>query len=132
MGSGDRFHRISVVDGVTFLGAPGFETVLTFFAIRRATGTLSIVKVVKTFEGGTCVRREFQTKEGIAAKAIQREMDVLRIAGGGGLCAQRSSSSTGPRGKRRRCAAWHMRARQGNGCCGCRGCAQTVWSWNAR
>jgi hypothetical protein len=77
MQGGDRFHRILVADGVRFESAPGYETVLTFFVIRRAAGSFSIVNILKTFKGEVCQSRKVQTKEGVAADAIDREMDAV-------------------------------------------------------
>lgn len=77
MGAGDRFHCILVSEGVHFAGKPGWETVLAFIVIRRAAGSFAIVSVVKTFNGEACVSRKVQTKEGIAAEAIERAMDAV-------------------------------------------------------
>ncbi len=73
----DRFYRILVSDGVTFEAAPGYETVLTFFVIRRGSGTFSIVHVLKTFSGDKCESRQVQTKE-VAAADVDREVEAIR------------------------------------------------------
>ena len=77
--SGDRFHRIIVSDGVKYEVAPGFETVITFFIIRRAKGTYDIINVTKTFKEETCVSRAVQTKVGIPSTRISDEIDAVRI-----------------------------------------------------
>ena len=51
MEADDRFHSILVSVGVRYETAPDTETVLTFFTIRRSSGTFDIVNVMKTFKG---------------------------------------------------------------------------------
>jgi hypothetical protein len=92
----DRFHRILVSDGVHYQGKPGWETVLTFFVIRRSSGSYSIVSIVKTFEGDTCQSRKAQTKEGIAVGSIDRAMEAVT-----GAFAQAIEAASG------RKLAWH-------------------------
>ncbi len=77
MNETDRFHRILVSEGIRFESAPGYETVLTFFVIRRGSGTFSIVHVLKTFNGDKCESRQVQTKE-VAAADVDREVEAIR------------------------------------------------------
>ena len=73
----DRFHRILVSDGVKFESVPGYETVLTFFVIRRGAGSYSIVHILKTFNGDRCESRNVQTKD-VAACEVDREVEAIR------------------------------------------------------
>lgn len=75
----DRFHKILASDGVRFESSPGWEAVVTFFVIRRASGTFSIVNVTKTFKGDTCVSRKVRTRDNVTADAIDRE--TARLTG---------------------------------------------------
>ena len=84
MKTGDLFHQIFVSDGVKFEVAPSFETVITFFVIRRAAGTFEVVNITKTFNGDKCVSRNVQIKAGIPAKRIDREVaDVSAVFAAG-------------------------------------------------
>lgn len=77
LASDDRFHRILVSEGVKFEAAPGYETVLCFFVIRRSTGTYSLVNLVKTFHHDKCERRSVQTKDGVLAADVEQEVAKL-------------------------------------------------------
>ena len=85
MGADDRFHSILVSDGVRYGTDPDAETVLTFFAIRRAAGTHDIVNVMKTFRGDKCTLRNVQTKTDIPAHEIAREVNAVVSAFGGAI-----------------------------------------------
>ena len=77
MEANDRLHSILVSDGVRYETDPDAETVLTFFAIRRANGTHDIVNVMKTFKGSKCTLRNVQTKADIPASAIAKEVAMV-------------------------------------------------------
>ena len=79
MDAGDRFHRIIVSDGVRYEVDGDAETVVTFFVIRRASGTFDIVNVNKIFQGKECVSRTVQAKNGVPAGRIAEEIDRVRI-----------------------------------------------------
>ena len=74
MEDGDRFHSIIVSDSIFFGAVKGVEMVLTFFAIRRASGNYEIVNVNKTFKGGKCISRNIQTKKNIFPQNLQSEL----------------------------------------------------------
>ena len=79
MEAGDRFHRIIVSDGVRYEVDDEAETVITFFVIRRSSGSFDLVNVVKTFRGHRCASRNVQAKPGIPASRIADEIDAVRI-----------------------------------------------------
>lgn len=81
----DRFHSILVADGIRYETDPDHETVLTFFAIHRASGTYDIVNVMKTFKGSKCTLRNDQTKTDIPARAIAQEVKAVVSAFGGAI-----------------------------------------------
>ena len=85
MEADDRFHSILVSDGVRYETAPDTETVLTFFAIRRANGLFEIVNVMKTFKGSKCTLRNVQTKADIPASAIAQEVNAVVSVFGGAI-----------------------------------------------
>jgi len=78
MKSGDRFHSIIMSEPIRYEICPETETILTFFVIRRASGTYKIVNVVKTFKEGECISRNIQTKNGIVEKDIDMEIKAVR------------------------------------------------------
>jgi hypothetical protein len=78
MKDGDRFHSILVSHGVTYKDAPGTETVLTFFVIRRASGKYSIAFIIKTYEGSKCVSRKVQAKHDIHEERFQFELKAIK------------------------------------------------------
>jgi hypothetical protein len=88
MGAGDRFHSIIVTDGIRFATEPDVEIILTFFAIRRASGLIDVVNVNKTFRGSECIKRNIQKKSGIPAGNIQAELGAIRKGFGGDIEAQ--------------------------------------------
>jgi len=75
MGVDDRFHKIMVSAPVLFANAPDVETILTFFLIRRANKTFSIVSIVKTYEKGNekVISRNALTKDNIPEERIELE-----------------------------------------------------------
>jgi len=81
----DRIHSILVTDGVKHASAPDHETVLTFFAIRRANGLFDIVNIMKTFKGKEVTLRNVQSKEGITEDKIEAEVNALISVFGGAI-----------------------------------------------
>ena len=81
----DRFYSILVTNGVRYPGFPNLETVLTFFAIRRANGLFDIINVMKTFEGEKVTLRNVQTKSGIKASQIAGELTAIISTFGGAI-----------------------------------------------
>jgi hypothetical protein len=77
MEADDRFHSITVSDGVRYESAPDHETILTFFAIKRAGGTFEVVQVMKTFKGNEVVTRNVQTKGNIEPSKIDDEVSAI-------------------------------------------------------
>ncbi len=82
MEENDRFHAIIVTSGVRYASAPDAETVLTFFVIRRESGSYDIVNVMKTFKSGECVSRNVQTKAGISQERINGEVAAVTLVFG--------------------------------------------------
>jgi hypothetical protein len=78
LGDGDRFRCIVVSDGIRYDKEPDAETVITFFVIRRSTGLHDIFHVTKTFKGKECVSRRVQSKTGITAARIDKEIADIR------------------------------------------------------
>lgn len=76
----DRFHNIMVADPVRFDNCPNAATILTFFVIRRGTGLLDIIHILKTFNGGHVVSRQIQSKERILEADIEEETAILQSA----------------------------------------------------
>lgn len=78
MTDGDRFHSILVSHGVTYKDAPGTQTVLTFFVIRRANGKYSIAFIIKTYEEERCISRRPQAKNDIPEKRFEFELKAIK------------------------------------------------------
>ena len=78
MAPGDLFYKIIVSDHVLFELKPDTKTAMTFIAIRRATGSLSIIYVLMTFQKGTCNSRSVQEKNGIPANTIDKELNKIQ------------------------------------------------------
>lgn len=72
----DRFHSLLVSDSVRFEMSE-WETVITFFVIRRTNGKYSIVNVIKTFEGDRCVSRRVNAKE-VPGNDLVKEIAGIR------------------------------------------------------
>ena len=78
MEAGDRFHAIIASNGIRYGQAPDTETVLVFFAIRRASGLIDIFNVMKTFKDKTCISRNVQSKLGIPETRMTAELEAIR------------------------------------------------------
>jgi len=77
MAADDRFQKIMVSAPVLFATAPDVETILTFFRIRRANATYSIVSIVKTYQKGKVISRKDLTKDNIPESRIEMESNAL-------------------------------------------------------
>ena len=78
MGAGDRSHCIIVSDAIRFATEPDAEIILTFFVIRRVSGLMDVVTVMKTFKGSECISRTIQSKNSIPSGKIQAELGAIR------------------------------------------------------
>ena len=85
MEADDRFHAIIASNGIRYGQAPDTETVLVFFAIRRASGLIDIFNVMKTFKGAKCVSRNVQSKLGIPEARMTAELEAIREHFSGGI-----------------------------------------------
>lgn len=79
LGEGDRFHSALVSDVIHFNVHPPAEAVITIFVIRRASGLYEIVNESKTFSRKQCVSRNINANAGIIGKAIEIEIDKVRV-----------------------------------------------------
>ena len=86
----DRFHTIIASDPIQYSTHPSHETIITFFAISRASGKFDIIHILKTFDGDNCVSRKVQEKKGIKADRIFSEIATIKE-----LFATRISNATG-------------------------------------
>jgi len=78
MEKGDIFYKIIVSNPVLFELSPHTNTIITFIVICRATGTFSIVNVMKTAQRGIGISRSLQNKNGVSAKNIDKEIDRIQ------------------------------------------------------
>lgn len=78
MESNDRFHSIIASNPVKYDQAPDTETVLVFFAIRRASGLIDIFHVMKTFKDENCISRNIQSKLSIPEAKIATELEQIQ------------------------------------------------------
>ena len=73
----DRFHKIMVSAPVLFANAPDTETILTFFLIRRANNSFSIVSIIKTYQKEKVISRKDLNKDNIPESCIELESQAL-------------------------------------------------------
>lgn len=78
MESDDRFYAIISSSPIKDEQAPDTETILTFFAIRRASGNIDIYNILKTFKGKNCISRNVQAKLGIPESKIATELEAIK------------------------------------------------------
>lgn len=91
---GDRFHSILATDPIRYAQAPGTETFIFFFAIRRGSGGhIDMFNIMKRFEGNACCfTQSVPSKMNISESKIAAEIEFikthfteeLRAASGGG------------------------------------------------
>lgn len=78
MDENDRFYSIIVSDPpIHYDVEPDAETILTFFAVRRASGTIDVFNVMKTFKNKTCISRNIQSKLNIPPDKISSEIQAI-------------------------------------------------------
>lgn len=78
MESDDRFYAIIASSSIKYEQIPGTETVMVFFAIRRASGKIDIFHVMKTFKGKDCISRNIQSKLNISEAGIDAELEQIQ------------------------------------------------------
>jgi len=78
MEENDQFYAIIVSNPIRYEVEPDAETILTFFAVRRASGTIDIFNIMKTFKGKNCISRNIQSKLGISVDKINTELEAVK------------------------------------------------------
>ena len=78
MDENDQFYSIIVSDPpICYEQEPDAETILTFFAVRRASGTIDVFNVMKTFKDKTCISRNIQSKLNVPSDRIGSEIQAI-------------------------------------------------------
>jgi len=78
MESDDQFYAIIVSSPIRYEVEPDAETILTFFVIRRQSGTIDIFNIMKTFQNDKCISRKVQSKLGISESKITAELEAIK------------------------------------------------------
>jgi len=78
MDENDRFYTIIASSPIKYEQIPGTETVMVFFAIRRASRKIDIFHVMKTFKGKNCISRNVQSKLSIPVTKIATELEQIQ------------------------------------------------------
>ena len=77
MDASDRLYAVIASCPIVYQ-APGMETVLVFFVIRRSTGLIDAFLVMKTFQGQRCINRTVQGKLSIPETKIVGEIKKIK------------------------------------------------------